>query len=147
VVPTVVRVKQESADVGGAGTPSPTPALARPWSKGAPEGHPGMTRVVGEGGTAAVTVDMRQTPVRLPRVYPVRGVAVPGGSDGVVSRYARWPSVGTSPVRARTGASGAGVGGGKQTSIFVGVGLQGHDSLLRLRCNPTRARTRAMHSR
>jgi hypothetical protein len=57
-----------------------------------------MTRalLVGKGGTAAV--DMRQTPVRLPRVDPVRGVAVPGGSDGVASRYARWPSVGTSPV-------------------------------------------------
>jgi hypothetical protein len=119
VVPTVVRVKHMSAGLGGAGTPSPTSALARPWSKGAPEGHPGMTRVVGEGGTAAV--DVRRTPVRLPRVEPVQGVAAPGGSDGVVSRYARWPSVGTSPVIARTGASGAGTGGGKQTSSFVGV--------------------------
>jgi hypothetical protein len=119
VVPTVVRVQHMSAGLGGAGTPSPTPALARPWSKGAPEGHPGMTRVVGEGGTAAV--DVRRTPVRLPRVEPVQGVAAPGGSEGVVSRYGRWPSVGTSPVRARTGASGASVGGGKQTSILVGV--------------------------
>jgi hypothetical protein len=91
VVPTVVRVKHMSAGVGGAGTPSRTPTLARPWSKGAPEGHSGMTRalLVGEGGTAAVTVDMRQTPVQLPRMDQVRSVAVPGGSDGVVSRYAR----------------------------------------------------------
>ncbi len=89
VAPTVVRVQHMSAGLGGAGTPSPTPAPPRPWSKGAPEGHPGMTRVVGEGGTAAVTVDMRQTPVQLPRMDQVRGVAVPGGSDGVVSRYAR----------------------------------------------------------